>query len=61
MNRLVLDGGASMGFNSFKYWNPIQFNNKKELDNKDIFLEIEKQCLKNKDEFLSTIDEFLKE
>lgn len=50
--------GLQMGFNSFTYYNPI--NTCGEMDDSSILPNIEKECLKYKDEFIEEINNFLK-
>ncbi len=50
--------GLQMGFNYFKYYNPIKISGG--MDNLDILPDIERQCIEHKEEFLHEISEFLK-
>jgi patatin-like phospholipase/acyl hydrolase len=49
--------GLQMGFNSFKYYNPIKISGS--MDNLSIMPDIEKQCLEHKQEFIDEINKFI--
>ena len=49
--------GLQMGFNYFRYYNPVKIHGS--MDNLSIMPDIERQCLEHKDEFIEEINKYI--